>query len=83
MPTRRYSVGLDYNQPPAEARLYSVVPPADGTDNQRFHSDNTRVATLLVPVYSNTEGAPTAEIPHPHRMCRLGIGPDGSATFPD
>ncbi len=75
MPTRRYSVGLDYNQPPAEARVFSVVPPVHGSDNQSFHSGNTRVESLAVPIRNNTEGAPVAESLHPDRLCRLGFTP--------
>lgn len=40
MPTKRYSVAMDYA---AGARTFSVVPPA-GTGDQFFHSDNTTVS---------------------------------------
>jgi hypothetical protein len=42
MPLRRYSVGYDYNQTAAQARVFSVVPAA-GSNNQFFDSDNTAV----------------------------------------
>ncbi|SFE15741.1 surface layer protein NpdA [Paracidovorax konjaci] len=40
MPTKRYSVALDYS---TGVRTYSVVPPA-GTGDQFFHTDNTLVS---------------------------------------
>ncbi len=42
MPLRRYSVGYDYNQTAALARVFSVVPAA-GSNSQFFDSDNTMV----------------------------------------
>ena len=42
MPLRRYSVGYDYNQTAAQARLFSVVPAA-GSNSQFFDSGNTTV----------------------------------------
>jgi len=44
MPTKRYSVAYDYSQPPAVARVYSVVPPSD-LGSQYFSSDDTQVKT--------------------------------------
>jgi hypothetical protein len=42
MPLRRYSVGYDYNQTAAQARVFSVVPAA-GSNSQFFDSGNTTV----------------------------------------
>lgn len=42
MPTKRYSVALDYGQSSENSRVFSVVPPA-GVDNQYFYTDNTSV----------------------------------------
>ncbi len=67
MPTRRYSVGLDYTRSDADARVFSVVPPADGSDNQYFHSANTRVEST--PVYTTIEGAPVLQYLQPNRVC--------------
>ncbi len=75
LPTRRYSVGLDYAQPPAEARVFSVVPPADGSDNQSFHSGNTRVESLASPIRNNSEGAPVAESLRASRVCSADLMP--------
>lgn len=44
MPTKRYSVAYDYSQPPAVARVYSVVPPSD-IGSQYFSSDDTQIKT--------------------------------------
>ncbi|GKS92449.1 surface layer protein NpdA [Acidovorax sp. SUPP2539] len=44
MPTKRYSVAYDYSQPPAVARVYSVVPPSD-LGSQYFSGDDTQVKT--------------------------------------
>jgi hypothetical protein len=46
MPLRRYSVGYDYTQPAALARVFSVVPvvsPTTASNSQFFDSDNTTV----------------------------------------
>jgi hypothetical protein len=42
MPLRRYSVGYDYNQTAALARVFAVVPAA-GSNSQFFDADNTTV----------------------------------------
>ncbi len=74
MPTRRYSVGLDYNQPAADARVFSVVPPADGSGNQYFHSGNTSVEST--PAYTTIEGAPVLHYMRPTRVCSAeAVGP--------
>jgi hypothetical protein len=79
LPTRRYSVGIDYSVPAPDARVFSVVPAANGGNNQYFHSGNTSVDST--PVYATIEGAPVFQYSRPNRVC--SPGPQGTQIFAD
>jgi hypothetical protein len=56
MPTKRYSVGVDYSSPSTTpGNVFSVVPPAGAPNNQYFHTGNVATQPWLLPALACLE----------------------------